>query len=386
MRKFTALLLAGILTLSLTACGASADQASDAATEETVSEETAAPAEETTEQAEETKEATEENTGLANPWTEITEGEAAALVPNGFSAPEGATNVVFSKMEADEAPLVQMTFDLDGNTFTAREQMTCDEKADISGMYYEWAAQDDITLANWAGGQMTGKTYRYIGDEGYADLCTWFDLETGASYSLSVTAPDLDGFDIQGVAEAIYDPDKQESALIPDEEEHTPPDITGCDTFTQIVDTLEDGWGFANVNIDGVDVLLVTSYMYAADDEGDPGAIDADIYFYNEDGAPEYAGYVTAGGTAYPLAVANGKLYVGSNHWMKKMTIEAGFIMIDEEAIVEYDESGNATYYHHSDLRDLEDADENGQVKDDSVLNELYEEYMNADTIAFLDA
>ena len=41
-----------------------------------------------------------------------------------------------------------------------------------------------------------------------ADLCTWYDIEIGISYSLSTTAKDLDGFDIQGIVEAMYPGDE----------------------------------------------------------------------------------------------------------------------------------------------------------------------------------
>ena len=68
-------------------------------------------------------------------------------------------------METDSHTLVQLSFDLNGDSFTARAQVTGDRTADISGMYYEWTQQDDVTLANWADGQMKGKYYRYIGKD-----------------------------------------------------------------------------------------------------------------------------------------------------------------------------------------------------------------------------
>ncbi|MCR4763261.1 MAG: hypothetical protein K5696_07005 [Lachnospiraceae bacterium] len=164
----------------------------------------------------------EAKVGLANPWRECTEEEAYQYGPNGFSAPEGAKNVHWSLMEvADNKTLpgtmVQMTFDLDGTAFTAREQPVAGgEIVDISGMYYDWTVTDEGTLANWGGGQMPFKSSRYIGEDGYVDVILWFDIETGYAYSLSAQAADLDGFDIQAVAEQIYDPDKQIGAHMPD--------------------------------------------------------------------------------------------------------------------------------------------------------------------------
>ncbi|MCR4901420.1 MAG: hypothetical protein K6A23_01060 [Butyrivibrio sp.] len=379
MKKSFASLMLGFVSLSMVACGSSNTETDVAAVNGT---DTAVEATLGASKALE-EESGEESATIANPWSDISELEAASYVPNGFSAPEGATNVVWSKMETGEDPiLVQLAFDYEGTSFTAREQMTCDENADISGLYYEWVDEAETTLSKWAGGMMPAKLYRYIGTDEYVDLCTWFDFETGASYSLSAVAPDLDGFDIQAVVEAIYDESKQESALIPDEEDqHVPMDITGCDTFTQIVDKLEDGNGYGNAQIAGQDVLLVAQDVYDYDGNGTYVAIDADVYTYL-DGTLTYAGYVTGGGTAYPLAVGNDWLYVGGNHFMRKMTLELGMIFIDEEAYVEYDANGNGVYYYHSDLHDVE-ADENNQVEDDTLLNSFYDEYMDAEMVVF---
>ena len=45
-------------------------------------------------------------------------------------------------------------------------------------------------------------------------------------------------------------------------------DISGCDTFTQIVDKLSDGQGYTNVKIGSEDALLVSTGTY---DNGDDG-------------------------------------------------------------------------------------------------------------------
>ena len=150
---------------------------------------------------------------LANPWREVAQAEAEALVPRSFGVPEGAENARWSVMDsaADASgvpgPLVQLSFDLDGSSFTAREQRTGDAESDPSGMYYEWTVQDESTLQKWPVENGLCRLYRYIGEDEYADLCTWYDAETGVSYSLSVTAKDLDGFDIRAVADALYVPD-----------------------------------------------------------------------------------------------------------------------------------------------------------------------------------
>ncbi len=398
MKRTIALLLTGIMAFSLSACGAGtssteetagtetsaeavAENSADDAAEETSESEAEASVEETEEESAAEEESSEEETGLANPWSECSAEEASELVPRLFKMPDGAENVVWSKLDSEVSPLVQAVFELEGDTFTAREQGTGDE-ADISGLYYEWTEEDEATLSNWGGGAMTAKTYRYVGDEGYVDLCTWYDVETGYSYSLSVEAPDLDGFDILGVVDQMYDPDADmdEEAML--EDEHEPLDITGCDTFTQIVDMMPEGYGFANSTIGGTDVLLVTDYVYDNDGEGTLATINADVYYYDNDGVPTYAGYVTSGGTAYPLAVADGKLYCAGNHFVRKMDLQDGKLVIDEEAYVNYDTNGDGTYYLSSETHEVE-ADENGQVADDTVLNSMFDELFEAEVIVF---
>ena len=145
------------------------------------------------------------NIQIANPWREITEAEARKIYSPSFSIPAGAENVSWSVMDSESGALVELSFTLNGDSFTAREQKTDNRTEDISGMYYNWSQQTDITLANWSDGQMKGKYYRYIGEEEWADLCTWYDKEKGISYSLSVVSKDLDGFDLQAVAETLYD-------------------------------------------------------------------------------------------------------------------------------------------------------------------------------------
>lgn len=141
---------------------------------------------------------------IPNPWRDITEAEAKELCPKTFAVPTGAGNVQWSVMEsATENPLLQLSFDWNGLSFTAREQVTDDKAADLSGMYYDWTAQEDSTLQDRAGNGIPCKTYRYIGKDDTADLCTWYDTDTGIACSLGVTAKDLDGFDLRAVAEAV---------------------------------------------------------------------------------------------------------------------------------------------------------------------------------------
>ena len=140
---------------------------------------------------------------LANPWREITEAEAKERCPESFAVPEGASDVHWRAMDsAEPGALVQLDFDLYGMSFTAREQVTGDPEADISGMYYDWTVQLDETLRNW--NDTPCRSFRWIGEEGYADLCAWYDADSGTSYTVNVTSDDLDGFDLLAIAEALH--------------------------------------------------------------------------------------------------------------------------------------------------------------------------------------
>ncbi len=154
-----------------------------------------------------------ESVQIANPMRDITEGESHKLCNHSLGVPENAKNAAWSAIETDSSDnsgtLVQLNFDLDNNSYTARAQKTDNPDADISGMYYEWSAKNIMSLTNWK--QIKGTYYRWFdksSSEGYADLCTWYDAETGISYSLSVTADDLDGFDLQAIVEYLYAPEK----------------------------------------------------------------------------------------------------------------------------------------------------------------------------------
>lgn len=144
-----------------------------------------------------------ESTQIANLWRDITEAEAKTVYPQTFTLPDGAENAAWRVMESAGTPaLLELGFELNGLKFTARQQQTGNRDADLSGMVYTWSAQDSMTLRNG----LTGTMYRCIDEDGYADLCVWYDEASGVSYSLGVTAKDLDGFDLQAVAEALFPP------------------------------------------------------------------------------------------------------------------------------------------------------------------------------------
>lgn len=349
----------------------------------------------------------ETSVGIVNPWRDCTEDEAYQYAPNGFSAPEGATDIYWSMMLPDNDParesdmLVQLKFTLDGIEYCAREQAVAEDgDKDISGMYYEWQDNESVTLANWAGGNMAATIRSFSGSDESAKLCMWYDIETGFAYTLSCSSPDQKAkdADIKSVAESIYDPDKQIGAdateipeTCPEEaadetlaqaaEEAAPNiDINGCDTFTQIVDSkLSGGMGYANEKIGDEDVLLVSSGTYDNLD-GNMASIDAAVYIY-KDGVPAEAGKVSCGGTAYPLSVKDGFLYVGSNHWICKYTIENGKLAVAQKAAVVYNEKGDGAYYYES--ADGVDNNVYDTVKTKAQFEGMFEELETAKIINF---
>lgn len=157
-------------------------------------------------------------------------------------------------------------------------------------------------------------------------------------------------------------------------------DITGCDTFTQIVDkVLTSGMGYANETICGNDVLLVSSGTYD-NLEGSNAAIDSIVYIY-KDGVPYEIGKVASGGTAYPVTVKDGYLYTGSNHWICKYAIADDKLMIMEHVAIVYDSEGNGTYYYDSeDGGDYSDFD---NTEAEKIYDELVDEMMNGTVVNY---
>lgn len=132
---------------------------------------------------------------IGNPWVDATESEIAEAVGASFGIPEGAADVAYSLIP--EEKLAEMRFTLDGMDCVARMQPT-EAFADISGMYYEWEVEEPCVVAF-----MQGQVQRAVDEGTTIDLCQWYDAEKGLMYSLSVSAADLDGFDITAVAGAI---------------------------------------------------------------------------------------------------------------------------------------------------------------------------------------
>ena len=317
------IILTTVLAMSASAlagCGSTQETPAAEGQTEAVSEGTSEEVQEAeaaeTEATEETAE--DEQVGMANPWVVITEDEANALCARLFEAPEDATDVVWSKCEelgdADKGigPLLQMSFTMDDLFYTARAQQGAAEDADIAGNFVEWTVgPEDATLSNWAGGNMAAKTYRAINDTGYVDMITWYDVEIGIAYSLSVAAEDLDGFDIQGVAEQMAPIDDGVMGNMAEDFLQEQSGKTSFESYDEVIAALTSGQGYAYIKLDGSDedVLAVTDLVF----EADHSAYEISIYGKPE-GQVKQLGLVSGNGSSYPLRLEDGVIYAGDNH------------------------------------------------------------------------
>ena len=197
--------------------------------------------------------------------------------------------------------------------------------------------------------------------------------ETAAESTAEETAAETEPEE----TEAESAEEETEATTAAEEEHQQMTDIEGCATFTDIVNKLEKGWGYANITLDGTDVFLVTDGTFDEDD-GVKASTEAEVFFYNADGAPEYLGYVSSGGTANPLAVKDGKLYSAGHHWVSKTTVTDGKLVEMERAWETFDKDGNATYHY-----DSADGGEYGEVEDDKILTSMFDECFNAEIVNF---
>ncbi len=135
---------------------------------------------------------------MVNPWKETDHEGFMKDLGLDLNVPEGAENVVFRVNDSEK--LGEMRFRLNGIDFNARIK-GAGSFEDISGMHYTWEHEEEGS-AHWHQEKlMKGKD----GDN-TVEVFLWFDVVPGVMYSLSCSAPDLDGFDIIAVAQMVYKP------------------------------------------------------------------------------------------------------------------------------------------------------------------------------------
>ena len=352
-RRIIALLSAGVLVIGTVAgCGSTAKPENAASEGTEAAAETEAPADAGS-AAQEASEAGEEGqqVGMANPWVNITAEEAHEIIPRLFIPPAGAEQVEWLKCEeladADKGigPMVQLSFMLDGLSFTARAQTGVEEKTDIGGNFVEWTVgPEDETLSNWGGGSMQAQTYRCINDNGYLDQINWYDVEIGIQYSLSTADKDLDGFDIIAVAESMAPPEEEE--FMPGSFVEEAAGKETFDSYDDLISFLKKGNGYTYFELEGYKGKLLAVTESTFDDaEGHKAASEATFYG-DVGGKIRFVGNAFSDGTDYPIRCDGKVIYsAAGNEFNSEFMNPTGDALIVKDYIhVDFSQSGEASY------------------------------------------
>ena len=333
----------------------------------------------TIEVEEDTGEEAEDEAGstyIGNPWRDVDADEIAEVMNAGFIIPDGATDVHYSIM--DEGPLAQADFTYDGLDFTARMQRT-DDFEDISGCYYDWDVEDECEIF---GSPAVAK--RALTEEEMVDVFLWRDEAEGLMFSLNTADKDLDGFDIQAVAESMYQPASDE--FMPSDFLQERTGRYDFDSYDEVISLLEKDEGYAYVELTGYkgEILLITDYVYDNMD-GNMASIQANVYA-DYDGVVTNIGNVFTQGTAYPIACENGLLYLCGSHTYESdwISSENHSIMVKDYIYEDYDSDGNVSYAGF--MRETPDYDNDKEVDDEEgarLFTELNEEGMEKKIVNF---
>ena len=106
-------------------------------------------------------------TALANPVHSVTEAELEKLGYT-MALPEGASDASYSVIDSGEAPLAQVDFSYQEESYTLRA-LKSGESTDISGLYADWAE-----ALEWQSGQLS---IQYNSTDGTGWI-GWYDGET----------------------------------------------------------------------------------------------------------------------------------------------------------------------------------------------------------------
>ncbi len=231
---------------------------------------------------------------------------------------------------------------------------------------------DESTIGYWRvledSGEGSGLSETAIGID-YKGGALIFDILTHRSGEDEIDIPVSDA--ISEVLDSFDAGEVDEAAA----EEGMTTDIEGCETFTQIVDKLEDGRGYANETVGDADVLLVSEGTFDNLD-GNEAAIDSELFIYDSEGVPAYIGSVSSGSTATPLAIKDGEIYVASHHFITRYTVEAGELVVVEDVREDFDEDGEATYSVNGEVAEDQEAAK-------ARFDEMFEEYGAAQVIGY---
>lgn len=141
--------------------------------------------------------------GIPNPWQDLTEKEWKSVSGLSVNLPEGAADPAFRWLESDKLAEVQFSIGSDSFCFRAQPMGTEDgPAADISGMYFAWEHEEEITVKGCPGTIGIARA----GSEDWAERCRWYDPDAGIACSLSVGTTDPDGLDLAAMAEQLLSP------------------------------------------------------------------------------------------------------------------------------------------------------------------------------------
>ena len=147
--------------------------------------------------------------------------------------------------------------------------------------------------------------------------------------------------------------------------------------FSSVMDTLSLGKHFALADLGGEeDALLVTDYVYD-DLEGHMATIVADVYAVDQEGNVVNCGSVFSQGTAYPLAVRDGRLFTSGHRFIQKYTLNDGGGKLSEagDILEVLDSLGDPLKY-------VIDGDMVCQPGD-SLVAAAYDEWAGAEVLSF---
>ena len=153
------------------------------------------------------------------------------------------------------------------------------------------------------------------------------------------------------------------------------PSVPEC--FSPVTDTLSAGKHFALADLGGeADALLITDYVYD-DLEGHMATIMAHVYALDPDGNVTDCGNVFSQGTAYPLAVRDGRLYTSGHRFIQKHTLrDGGGKLIEAGDLLEVLDSLGEP------LRYVIDGDM-VCLPGDSLVRAKYDEWAGAEVLSF---
>lgn len=206
----------------------------------------------------------------------------------------------------------------------------------------------------------------------YKDKAGYFEIENG---KLKWTgAADKES----GCTDCIFEKYSDSEIVFEEGEEFMPSNFlesrVGKDVFSsydEIIDSLEDGEGYAYLDIEGYDGKLIGITEATYDDlDGNLASIEISIYADNN-GKVTCIGNSYSQGTAYPLRCDDGILYCCGGHTYEEMVIskETGGLMVKKLVNESYDDDNNPYYSGF----EREDNSLNAVQKDITI--ETFEEF-----------